>query len=163
MIHNKKKYQTLILYICRKLGGELRGKKKLAKLLYFIDFDSYEKYHKSVTGDLYKALPMGPVPDSLNRISDQMQQDNMLTIEHVAEYDGYIPTETFTCLIEPDMTLISDEEKKIIDRAIKRYGHLSGKQLQDLSHAEAPYVATKAMDHIPYEFAYYRGTDFSDL
>ena len=38
---NEKKYENAILYLTQKLGGEVRGKKKLAKLLYFADFDFY--------------------------------------------------------------------------------------------------------------------------
>ena len=66
---NRKKYQNAVLYLCRKLKGEVRGKKKLAKLLYFADFDLYEKIQKSITGDVYNALPMGPVPSALEEIT----------------------------------------------------------------------------------------------
>ena len=38
---NKDKYQQVIIYLCNKLGGGVRGKKKLAKLLYFVDFDFF--------------------------------------------------------------------------------------------------------------------------
>ena len=41
---NEKKYKNIILYFFSKLGGIIRGKKKLAKLLYFADFDFFEKY-----------------------------------------------------------------------------------------------------------------------
>ena len=68
---NQKKYQDAVLYLCKKLGGEVRGKKKLAKLLYFADFDYYEKYEKPITGDVYNALPMGPVPASLDEITQK--------------------------------------------------------------------------------------------
>ena len=42
---NEKKYKEIVLYLVGKLGGEIRGKKKLAKLLYFVDFDFYEKFN----------------------------------------------------------------------------------------------------------------------
>jgi len=42
-------------------------------------------------------------------------------------------------------------------------GHLNGTQLEELSHAEAPYIGTELRSEIPYELAFYRGTDFSDL
>ena len=61
-----KKYKEAIVYLCDQLGGEIRGKKKLAKLLYYMDFDHYEKNHKSITGDIYKALPMGPFPTAMS-------------------------------------------------------------------------------------------------
>ena len=68
MTLQKKKYQQVILYLCKKLGGEIQGKKKLAKLLYFADFDFFEKNQKPITGDTYKALPMGPVQSLLRKL-----------------------------------------------------------------------------------------------
>jgi len=43
---SEKKYKEIILYLAEKLGGEIRGKKKLAKLLYFVDFDFFFKIWK---------------------------------------------------------------------------------------------------------------------
>jgi hypothetical protein len=52
MALDKNKYAQTILYFCSKLGGEVRGKKKLAKLLYFADFDFFEKTQKSIPADM---------------------------------------------------------------------------------------------------------------
>ena len=160
---NRKKYYNVILYLCRKLGGEVRGKKKLAKLLYFADFDLYEKCQKPLTGDVYKAFPMGPFPSALEEITQEMEQEKTLAIEDVEELVGYNKTEVYRCLTEPDVSSFDDEEKKMLDRVIMRYGHLNGKQLEELSHAEAPYIGTELRKDIPYELAFYRGTDFSEL
>lgn len=160
---NKKKYINAVLYLCQKLKGEVRGKKKLAKLLYFADFDLYEKTQKSITGDMYRALPMGPVPSSLEAITTEMEDKEMINIKQVEEREGYNPTEIYKCLQEPDLFVFSDEEKKMLDRIVIKYGHLTGKQLENLSHAEAPYVGTKLREEIPYELAFYRGTDFNEL
>ena len=162
MALNRKKYQNAILYLCRKLGGEVRGKKKLAKLLYFADFDLYEKIQKSITGDVYRALPMGPVPVALEEITVEMAKKKMLGIKRVEEREGYNATEIYKCLIEPDLSVFDEEEKKMLDRIVVKYGHLNGKQLEELSHAEAPYVGTELRKEIPYELAFYRGTDFSN-
>lgn len=160
---HRKKYQNAVLYLCRKLKGEVRGKKKLAKLLYFADFDLYEKIQKSITGDVYNALPMGPVPSALEEITQEMMKGKMLDITQVEGCEGYNPTEVYKCLTEPDLSVFNDEEKKMLDRIVVKYGHLNGKQLEELSHAEAPYVGTELRKEIPYELAFYRGTDFGDL
>ena len=159
----RKKYHNAILYLCRKLKGEVRGKKKLAKLLYFADFDLYEKSQKLITGDIYRAFPMGPVPSRLEEITTEMVKEKMLGIERVEEREGYNATEVYKCLIEPDLSVFDNEEKKMLDRVTIKYGHLNGKQLEELSHAEAPYIGTALRKEIPYELAFYRGTDFSDL
>lgn len=160
---HRKKYQNAILYLCRKLKGEVRGKKKLAKLLYFADFDLYEKNQKSITGDVYCAFPMGPVPFALEEIIVEMGKKKMLDIKHVEEREGYNSTEIYKCIAEPDISVFDSEEKKMLDRIVVKYGHLNGKQLEELSHAEAPYIGTELRKEISYELAFYRGTDFSEL
>lgn len=156
------KYKQVILYLCSKLGKEVRGKKKLAKLLYFVDFDFFEKNQKYFTGDKYKALPMGPFPVSLNEITQEMAKEKTLKIVSENERSGYNATEVYTCLKEPKATVFSKEEKEMLDRVIKKYGSLNGKQLEDLTHAEAPYIGTEPKREIPYELAFYRGTDFNN-
>ena len=162
MLINQKKYQNVILYLCQKLGGEVRGKKKLAKLLYFADFDFYEKYQKSITGDSYIALPMGPFPSSLDDITSTMIEKKKIIVRQVEERGGYNPTEVYHCLTEPGDTALNQNEEEMLDRIVMKYGHLNGKQLEELSHAEAPYIGTPLKQVIPYELAFYRGTEFSE-
>ena len=160
----KKKYQQVILYLCQKLGGGIRGKKKLAKLLYFVDFDFYEKYQKSITGDVYKAYPKGPLPSALNEIIAGLSKNKTLRVRTVPEWGKeYAPTEVYENIAQPDLSVFDREEIKMMDRVVKRYGVLNGEQLAELSHSEAPYTAARPYQIIPYEFTYYRGTDFSDL
>jgi len=163
MTLHRKKYQNAILYLCCRLGGEVRGKKKLAKLLYFADFDFYEKYNKSITGDVYKALPMGPFPAALEEITKELAEENQLVVEQSGGIGGYNKTEVYRALSEPDEDTLDEDEKKMLDRVALRYGNLNGKQLEELSHAEAPYVGTEPQHQIPYELTFYRGTDFADL
>lgn len=162
MILHPEKYKQAILYLCSKLGKEIRGKKKLAKLLYFVDFDFFEKNQKYFTGDKYKALPMGPFPISMETITKEMVKEKTLQIESINEHNGYNPTEVYTCLDDLKSMTFSSEEKNMLDRVIKKYGHLNGKQLEDLTHAEAPYSGTKKNNIIFYELAFYRGTDFEN-
>lgn len=160
---DKKKYESAVLYLCQKLGGEIRGKKKLAKLLYFADFDFYEKYARSITGDVYRALPMGPFPNSLEEMTSLLSSKNALTIESVESGGTFHPTEVYKATSLPNASALSKEEMFMLDRIALKYGHLNGKQLEELSHGEAPYVGTELREEIPYELAYYRDTDFSDL
>ncbi|MEK7553650.1 MAG: Panacea domain-containing protein [Patescibacteria group bacterium] len=162
MTLHTEKYKQAILYLCAKLGKEVRGKKKLAKLLYFVDFDFFEKNQKYFTGDKYKALPMGPFPVSLNEMTLEMAKEKMLKVESVNEHNGYNATEVYTCLKKPKISVFSKEEIEMLDRVIIKYGNLNGKQLEDLTHAEAPYIGTEPKKEIPYELAFYRGTDFSN-
>ena len=164
MAINKKKYEQVIIYLCSKLNGEIRGKKKMAKLLYYSDFDFFEKFQKSITGDAYKAYPKGPLPAMLSEITSAMIRKGSLKIDSVQEWGKeYAPTEVYKCSDKPDPSVFNKNELKMLDRIVRRYGSLNGEQLAELSHAEAPYTAAEPYKEIPYEFTYYRGTDFSDL
>lgn len=161
---NEKKYQEVILYLASKLGGEIKGKKKLAKLLYFVDFDFFESFQgkqKSITGDAYRALPMGPFPVSLEKILTNMANKKKIIIKSEKERINYNPTEIYRANEKPE-EIFSKDEQKILDRVILKYGHLTGKQLEDLSHAEAPYIGTAPNKEIAYELAFYRGTNLDD-
>lgn len=158
---HKKKYQQAILYFGCKLGKEIRGKKKLAKLLYYLDFDYYEKYQKYFTGETYRKLPMGPFPISLEAITTDMVKKQQLIMSKIDEWNGYNPTEVYKILEKPDISVFSLDEKKMLDRIIKKYGCLNGKDLENLTHSEAPYIGAEDKKAIPYELSFYRGTDFS--
>ena len=160
-----KKYENAILYLCKQQGGVIRGKVKLAKLLYYLDFDKYEykESTKSITGDTYKALPMGPVPIHFMQVIQRLKKSGKLQKEAQEGLPEYNPTEVYICKAQPDMSVFDADEKAIMKRVSTVYGHLNGKQLQDLTHAEAPYVATELSKEIAYDLAFYRGTDFSEL
>lgn len=162
---NQAKYENTVLYLCNALGGSVNGKKKLAKLLYYADFDRYEykESMKSITGDSYKHWKMGPVPDSYTQIVSRLEEEGKLTHKAVSNEAGYSPTEVFTSNTKPDLSLFDEDDLKILDRVVKRYGGLSGKELEVLTHQEAPYVATEPDEDIPYDLAFYRETDFADV
>jgi len=160
-----KKYENTILYLCDALGGSLQGKKKLAKLLYYVDFDRYEykESSKSITGDTYKAWKMGPVPERYAAILNKMHKAGSIGVKEVEGSNGYLPSAIYCSKKKPDMSVFDDDDIKILKHVIDRYGKLNGKQLEDLTHAEAPYIGTDPNDEIVYELAFYRGTDFSDV
>ncbi len=158
------KYENTILYLCNALGGSLCGKKKLAKLLYYIDFDRYEYQEstKSVTGDTYLAWKMGPVPKHYTKILARLAKTDAIETSLLDGPDDYLPTEVYTAKKEPDLSVFSEDEMFILDRVIRKYGALTGKQLEYLTHGEAPFVATEQSQEIAYDLVFYRGTDFSD-
>ena len=55
---DKEKYKAALLYMANKMG-RIDGMKKAYKLFYYLDFDFYEAYNKSFTGEIYKKLQSG--------------------------------------------------------------------------------------------------------
>lgn len=159
---NKEKYKNTILYLCEKLGGKIEGKKKLAKLLYFVDFDmfEYKESMKTITGDTYLARQMGPVPNSFEKILNEMIESEDLSKEVVEIGKGYSDMETFISKSKADISVFNEDEKYILDRVIDHYGKLNGSQLEKLTHSEAPWNGVDFGEKIPFELAFYRETEF---
>lgn len=160
-----KKYENAILYLCSKQNDRaIHGKKKLAKLLYYVDFDRFEfnESMETVTGDSYKRLPMGPVPSAMGDITTEMSREGLLAVEERQEYADFGKTTVYEAKADPDMTVFSPHDVAILGRVARKYLGLTGKQLEELSHTEAPWLAVDPYDTIPFELAFYRDTDFSD-
>ena len=163
-MRNEEKYINAILFLCKRIDGSIIGKKKLYKLLYYIDFDNYE-YKESmhpITGEQYIAWKMGPVPSDKGKILNKMVEQGLLREDDVYISDGINNAKRYTSLVEPNMDVFSGDEKFIMERVAKKYGELNGKQLEILTHAEAPYIATEQNEIIDYGLAFYRETVFND-
>lgn len=161
---NEIKYRNAILYLIKNMKqGKLWGKKKLYKLLYYLDFDFFEKFEKPFTGDIYHKIQMGPAPSYLNAIISDMEEEGYLSINYFKTGRGLRDTYVYKNLKDSDITVFSKDELDMLNRIIKLYGEKTGTQLEQLTHREPPFLAVEEGEEIPYELAYYRGTDFSDL
>ena len=159
-----KKYENAILFLCKESGGSIMGLKKIYKLLYYIDFDNYEynESMSSITGNIYVAWKMGPVPKDGKSFLKSMVKKKLLMREEIHLSDNMHDAVIYTALKEPDMSVFNKDEKFIIKRVIRKYGLLTGKQLETLTHTEAPYIATEKDEEIDYGLALYRETDFGN-
>jgi len=159
---SEEKYKNVILYLAGKVGsGSVRGKKKIYKLLYFLDFDFFEKYEKPITGDIYHKLQMGPAPAYFNVLADELKKEGLLNIKKRKTGSGYRDTIVYKALSDPDMRVFNEEEIKMLKRIVKKYGKKTGTELEAITHKEAPYLAVEEGEEIPLELAHYRGTVFS--
>jgi len=158
---NEKKYRNAILYLTSKVGkGSVWGKKKMYKLLYFLDFDAFEKYEKPITGDIYHKLPMGPAPSYFDPIASDLKREGLLSIKKRKTGPGYRDTVVYKALIKPDLKVFNENEFKILKRIVRKYGEKTGRELERLTHKEAPYLAVGKGEEMPLELAHYRGTNF---
>src|SRR3989338_325498 len=72
---NIKKFKEVLLYILEKVGSKSNvGMTVLYKLLYFIDFDFYEKYEEQLIGATYIKNHFGPTPVEFKKVIDDMKK-----------------------------------------------------------------------------------------
>ena len=154
---NEKKYKNVILFFANKIQNGTLGKLKLMKLLYFLDFDFFEKYGKSVTGDEYLRFENGPVPRMAEKIL-KSSKGKEISIINKKIGQGYNDQQ----LIQPcddkdfDIKLFSKEELLMMEEVEEKWEKFSGAEMKNASHGEAPWIATKPNDVIDYNLAYYR-------
>ena len=150
-----------LLYILNRVGAQPNiGQAVLYKLLYFIDFDYYEKTGRSITGTRYIKNHFGPTPtDSFQDVIEEMKKRKEIEEVKVKyfkyEQVKYLPT------IPPQFKHLSAEEVQHIDGVLKRLGDKSAKEISELSHRDMPWVATEDQQTIDYQLAMYRTAELS--
>ena len=162
---NDRKFKEAILFLLSQSPNKtIEGKKKLAKLLYFADFNHFEFYETPLTGATYRALPMGPVPDEL----DQTLKDLKGKFISVTEKNIGLPNDMVVFSLNVDKNIpsfnnLTDEDKKVLQKVYSDYGGLSGGVLEDVTHSEAPFNAVAQGEYIPYELSFYRDKTKDEL
>ncbi|MFC1613413.1 Panacea domain-containing protein [Patescibacteria group bacterium] len=152
---NEEKYKNVVLFFANKVQNNTLGKLKMMKLLYFLDFDFFEKYEKSVTGDEYLRFENGPVPRMAEKILKEMA-GNEIKITKRKIGAGYNDQHHISPLQEFDLKLFTKEELLMMEEIADKWEKFSGADMKNASHGEAPWIATKPNDIIDYNLAYYR-------
>lgn len=122
-------------------------KVKLMKMLWYADALSYKRHGHSMTGMVYKALPMGAVPLQYDLIIDLKG----VTYEEVdfAEGSGY----HFIGTSNNEYTHLSEEDKNVLDKIIEVFKDASKESIVESMHQEAAYIETASNDIIQYKYA----------
>lgn len=157
---NVKKFKEVLLYILSKVGAKPNiGETALYKLLYFIDFDFYEKFEEQLTGARYIKNHYGPTPVEFKKIVENMEEKK--EIERVKssyfqyEQKKYLPRR------EPDLKSLSAQEIKHIDEVLARLSDKNANELSDYSHNDVPWKVHKSGEIISYESVFYRDSEHS--
>lgn len=152
---NEKKYKNLILFFANKIKNGTLGKLKIMKLLYFLDFDYFEKYGQPVSGDEYLRFDNGPIPRMAEKILKEMNgKDIKITKRKIGA--GYNDQQHIEALKDFDVNLFSKEELLMMEETANKWEKFSGAEMKNASHGEAPWIATKPNNVIDYNLAYYR-------
>ena len=151
------KLREVLLYVLDKIGAKPNvGETVLYKMLYFIDFDYYEKHGKSITGLTYVRNHFGPTPQAqtFSGVVEAMKQAGQLEVIGTKYFNHlqkkYLPT------IRPELKTLNAEELQHIDEELARLGEKSASELTNLSHKDTPWIVTKDKETIDYQFAMYR-------
>lgn len=157
---NIEKFKQVLLYILQKVGAKPSvGITVLYKLLYFIDFDYYEKYDQQLMGLTYFRNTHGPAPREFKKVVEGLVSEGDI-VEVKSKYFNK-EQKKFIPRTEPDLALLNGTELEMVDSVIDRYADKTAKELSDMSHRDMPWMAAKPMKNLEYEHAFYRSDEFS--
>ncbi len=146
------KQESAILYFLNEIPNSYLGKTKLNKLLYYVDFDYYQRLGQSVTGDRYLAHRYGPVPEHAEMLLKQLEAEGKIHSESVMLGDK-LQVRYFAKVL-PDLAVFSNEEKSHLQDIAKRFEFWTASQMTAQTHEEYPWRATSFGSVIPYELAH---------
>jgi hypothetical protein len=106
----------------------------LHNLLYFVDFNCYEKYEVQMTGSTYRKDAAGPTNVQLLKSS-------------TAE--------------APDPATLDDNALAVVDEVLAKYATMPPSKLAEQARRDVPWVTARACQTIDYESVFYRRPEFS--
>ena len=143
---NIDKLEAIVSYLAMQVSNLF--KVKLMKMLWYIDALSYKKRGQAITGLVYRHNEMGALPighyrlvnlERINAIEeDSYNYDSMLHIYPVKDMD---------------YSVLSDDDKKIIDLVISKFRKYKAKKIVEYMHSEKAYLETNPGDIIPFSLA----------
>jgi transcriptional regulator with XRE-family HTH domain len=157
---NFDKFREVLIYVLSEIGAKPNiGETVLYKLLYFIDFDFYEKYEEQLIGATYIKNHFGPSPVEFHKIVDRMIADGEIERFEVP-YFGY-PQKKYIPLRHADISRLDAREIQLIDDVLGRLSDMGAKQISRYSHNDIPWLTAEDGERIEYETVFYRTPQYS--
>ena len=156
---NLQKFKEILIYILEKVGSKPNvGETVLYKLLYFIDFNFYEKYEEQLIGATYIKNHHGPTPKEFIKVVKEMEGKELIKVK-----DSYFqyPQTKYLPLRKSDLTQFKAHEKEIIDDVLNSLSNMNASEIREYSHNDVPWQTTEDGEVIEYEAVFYRTLPYS--
>lgn len=156
---DKEKFKSVLHYIINKISNKTNvGKTVLFKILYFADFNFYEKFERLITNETYKKIEFGPAPIDFELVVSELIKESKVeliekNINNFIQYK-YISSD------EPKFNLNSDELIEI-DNAINIIGSMDGRRASAYSHEDTPWKVSEMNEILDPELVFYRSDVYS--
>lgn len=156
---NLSKFKEILLYVLKQVGSKPNvGETVLYKLLYFIDFDYYEKYEEQLIGATYIKNYHGPTPTEFAKIVQQMEGKDLVKVEK--KYFKY-PQTKYLPRRDPDLSKLTATELETINQVLNRLSDMNANEISAYSHDDVPWLTTEDGGVIEYESVFYRTPAYS--
>lgn len=131
---NYKKAVQSLNYIAEKSGGST-NKMKALKLIWLADRLHLRTYGRTITGDVYFALPYGPVASATRDVLEAnsfslSETETSYSQEYLRILDRY----SYQTQKNSNLKVFSKSDVHSLEKAFEHYGRFDQFQLSDISH-----------------------------
>ncbi len=157
MRFNEEKYINLILYILFRCSNKPNlGKTVLCTVMYFIDFNYYERYKRFLTKETYIKSKRGIKPKHFRKITEDLIAKKQLFMRKEPYYNRtihkYYPTIIPTQKFSP-------EELTVINSCIERLTNSNASTITKYAWQDKPLSKAGMNDEIDYEDVFLRANE----
>lgn len=158
--HRPRVFWQVLLYVLFKVQDKKNVEETvLQKLLYFIDFDYYEKYEENLMGETYIKARRGPINRRLRPVLNQLQQEGV--VEKVIGKCSESRQVRYRPVSVPNWDDLESRDLEHIDEVLDRLSGLNAAKIREYSHDDIPWKCTLPDRAIPYELVFYRDSPYS--
>jgi transcriptional regulator with XRE-family HTH domain len=157
---NLDKFKQVLLHVLAKVGGKPNvGETVIHKLLYFIDFDYYEKFEENLMGATYIKNHHGPTSVELGAVISDMQKNG--EVEAINSRYFKYGQKKYLPLKRPNLNNLSAQEIEHIDEVLARLSDKNAKEIENYSHGDMPWKTAAEGQPLSYESVFYRDERYS--
>lgn len=153
------RFDAMVLYIAQETKDRRDfGRTKLAKVLFYSDFDVYRDEGRSLTGATYKRMPFGPFPRELEDAERRLSSSRQVVLDH--DKDQYEEKRMIPRGPQPDLTRwYQGWQVSTVDGWIEEIASATARRISDLSHRHPGWRLALEGADIPYGTALLPGQD----
>lgn len=150
---NAEKFKEVLLHILVETSDSLNmTQAMLCKILYFVDFDYYERYEEQLIGAEYIKDKYGPNTLMFVKTIDELEREGQIKKGENRFYDY----NQVNFSKEIDILPLSSQELDHVNWEIDRLGSMTPAQISKLSCLDTPWTVAEDGEPLKYEHVFYR-------
>lgn len=152
MDFDKERFRALVLYIAqRRRDDENFGRTKLAKALFYSEFEHYKACEIPIAGATYIRMPFGPFPQQLSDAEKELAAEGFVFPDYLKDEGEEKKLIPLKALPQHWLRLFDDVQLAIVNSWTDQVASASARRISDLSHEHPGWqLAKEKGEVIPY-------------
>lgn len=134
MVRDTRKIIQALTYLAGKEEDKVMDNMKAYKLLWLADRYHLRQTGRTITGDVYYAMPYGIVPSDAKCVLENAKTKMRNPKGYKERYIANKGNHEYMALADADLKVFSDSDQEALDKVYDVYGSMGAIELSELSH-----------------------------